>query len=729
MKSNMSKKFDEHKARGLRCMADGGLVGNRMQRMEQIAGATMPVALSANPGMASMASQPQPQPQPIAASPAPVAQPMSAEEAEWQRIKAEKLAPKPTLMSNVKKVFGFADGGTLRSVSSKIVPNDPNAMKVRTLTGQIGVRGADGGKAKDMIKTHGLRGALRHTEVHEGPGMVYGPGTRTNDKVPAMLSNEEAVLPGDTVEAIGGEEGVNALIAATHTPVNKPNLRNGVMHAANGVPPRFGDLEMMRPVQSLPAPVAAPAAPPVAAPNSSYDVGKRIGESVRNIGAKAGAARGLVGSAVATAPLFGFGDYKIDDPGVDSSLMGTLRAAGNQISSAFKGTALPSDREATQATLRKGAVEAGLDSMSGLTKTFDAVTGLVGLNPDTSGDLARTVQNDLGGAVRTPSSTPAAPVPDFSNVKSGSSTTAGARPAQPTDWEGRGAPLQTRAGREAQLRAAYAPTQYEPTDNRSLRERDPAGFDMPARTIGEAIIKNRDAKRGLRTQRLQMELDQRERDSVRQYGAAAERNAVTLRGQDMTAKTAGEAAVRDQANKDRQYKLDVAKYGDEQAKSLQQRRESGAKATQERIASMIPPSADGKPDAVKTARYMTGLNAALGNKIAQTKAHLAKNPGDAQAKAWLEKAESEGMGAMDDESIRKFVSGMEAKELAEQEHSNWNPFGGTAVNSDAPVTSMKLKKGFIFDDYVTDRGDVIPARSVNKRDGLRNTNMDILKGR
>src|SRR5690349_16219870 len=112
MKSKITKQFEDHAKRGLRCMADGGIVGNRMQRMEAMAGATSPVSLSANPGMS------QPQAAPVQA-PQPAPAQLTSEEAEWQRIKAAKLAPKPTVMSSVKKVFGFADGGSLRDINAK----------------------------------------------------------------------------------------------------------------------------------------------------------------------------------------------------------------------------------------------------------------------------------------------------------------------------------------------------------------------------------------------------------------------------------------------------------------------------------------------------------------------------------------------------------------------------------------------------------------------------------
>lgn len=51
--------------------------------------------------------------------------------------------------------------------------------------------------------------------THVGPGVVNGPGGPREDKVPAMLSDEEAVLPAKTVQAMGGPDAVEHLIQVT----------------------------------------------------------------------------------------------------------------------------------------------------------------------------------------------------------------------------------------------------------------------------------------------------------------------------------------------------------------------------------------------------------------------------------------------------------------------------------------------------------------------------------
>jgi len=69
---------------------------------------------------------------------------------------------------------------------------------------------ADGGE----IRSRGLRMA---DGTHVGPGPVRGPGGPVDDKIPAMLSNGEYVIPADTVQKIGKGK-LDKLVDATHTP-------------------------------------------------------------------------------------------------------------------------------------------------------------------------------------------------------------------------------------------------------------------------------------------------------------------------------------------------------------------------------------------------------------------------------------------------------------------------------------------------------------------------------
>ena len=99
-------------------------------------------------------------------------------------------------------------------------------------------------------------------------GMVHGPGTSTSDSIPAVLSNGEAVLPADTVRALGPAN-VEATIAATHAPAGQGAYRRGRPAFADG---GLVDEEELRRRGAGTGPASAaavaqqPAPPPVVAP-------------------------------------------------------------------------------------------------------------------------------------------------------------------------------------------------------------------------------------------------------------------------------------------------------------------------------------------------------------------------------------------------------------------------------------------------------------------------------
>lgn len=72
-----------------------------------------------------------------------------------------------------------------------------------------GFKFADGGRVP--------RGLRMADGTHVGPGPVSGPGGPVDDKIPAMLSNGEYVIPADTARKIG-KKNLDKLVAETHTP-------------------------------------------------------------------------------------------------------------------------------------------------------------------------------------------------------------------------------------------------------------------------------------------------------------------------------------------------------------------------------------------------------------------------------------------------------------------------------------------------------------------------------
>lgn len=72
--------------------------------------------------------------------------------------------------------------------------------------------------------------------MRASPGMVHGPGSTTSDSVPVDLSKHEYVLPADTTAHVG-KENLDALVAATHTPVAVQHGMRAPTHLANGGQP------------------------------------------------------------------------------------------------------------------------------------------------------------------------------------------------------------------------------------------------------------------------------------------------------------------------------------------------------------------------------------------------------------------------------------------------------------------------------------------------------------
>jgi hypothetical protein len=78
------------------------------------------------------------------------------------------------------------------------------------MAGGIALRKADGGQVRKALK-------LADGGTHLGKGPVRGPGGPIDDKIPAMLSDGEYVLPADTTAKIGKDK-LDKLVKETHTP-------------------------------------------------------------------------------------------------------------------------------------------------------------------------------------------------------------------------------------------------------------------------------------------------------------------------------------------------------------------------------------------------------------------------------------------------------------------------------------------------------------------------------
>ena len=125
------------------------------------------------------------------------------------------------------------------------------------------------------------------------------------------------------------------------------------------------------------APQAAAGTAPAAATRAEQ-LGRMAGKATR-VGLRVG------GGMAATAPLAGFGDYKADTGGVDTSLGGTL---GYLAKGEFDNALISTSGEAGEALA---------DSGRGIAKTADWVAGLVGAKPDLTGAYDKMIADKFGG--------------------------------------------------------------------------------------------------------------------------------------------------------------------------------------------------------------------------------------------------------------------------------------------------------------------------------------------
>lgn len=116
-------------------------------------------------------------------------------------------------------IYGQEFNGRMQGYQTKVQAQGALMQGIGSLAGTAlggwasgGFKGfADGGSIKK-------RSALRLADgAHVGAGPVSGPGGPVDDKVPALLSDGEYVLPADTTAKIGKAK-LDKLVKETHTP-------------------------------------------------------------------------------------------------------------------------------------------------------------------------------------------------------------------------------------------------------------------------------------------------------------------------------------------------------------------------------------------------------------------------------------------------------------------------------------------------------------------------------
>lgn len=196
--------------------------------------------------------------------------------------------------------------------------------------------------------------------------------------------------------------------------------------------------------------------------------------------------------------------------------------------------------------------------------------------------------------------------------------------------------------------------------------------------------------------------------------------AATLRAAQIKAASDESKALRDQANADRTFRAGR----DDAAAALEGRRRddkrASAKAFSDRVLTMVG-TVDGKPDLETAATITNGANAFLANKMVEIEALLKADPKNQKALALKRDIETNGLDSIDEDTMRTLVLGQKANRVA-RENDGWtiNPWAGTAVNTDTPVTSLREQRNMILpNQYITNNGQKIPAGAIEDNPDLR----------
>ena len=221
--------------------------------------------------------------------------------------------------------------------------------------------------------------------------------------------------------------------------------------------------------------------------------------------------------------------------------------------------------------------------------------------------------------------------------------------------------------------------------------------------------------------------------------------AIQTRGQDITSADGrygheltaanNRARLRYDMNKDqRDYGFSREKFTEEQSKTNFDARQKAQKDITDEIASYLPPGPDGKPDLAAAANHMGALNAHVSSRMEQLQQHLQLNPNDKTAASELQGLQARGVAQLSPQAKREFLVGKRAADVAKDTATgSLTPWGTAAVESDAPIKSLRKQKTLFGHDYISDRGDVIPGRYIDKADtslgigGRTNRNYDSLK--
>lgn len=181
----------------------------------------------------------------------------------------------------------------------------------------------------------------------------------------------------------------------------------------------------------------------------------------------------------------------------------------------------------------------------------------------------------------------------------------------------------------------------------------------------------------------------------------------------------------DMAKDQRDYNLNVEKYGVEKSANALKQREASEKNLREQILGQLPPvrDKDGKmvPDEQGAAQYMRAAYARLGERESALRQELQQNPKNAQAAAELESLRHYGVAALsaDPSANNQFMTGMQARSDARGD-AGWAPWSADrgAGASSKPITSLKWDDGSLLDGYRDQDGNWIPEHVIDQGGSL-----------
>lgn len=179
----------------------------------------------------------------------------------------------------------------------------------------------------------------------------------------------------------------------------------------------------------------------------------------------------------------------------------------------------------------------------------------------------------------------------------------------------------------------------------------------------------------------------------------------------------------DMAKDQRDYNLNVEKYGVEKSANALKQREASEKNLREQILGQLPlvPDKDGKmvPDEQGAAQYMRAAYARLGERESALRQELQRNPGNTQAAGELESLQHYGLAALsaDPSANNQFMTGMQARGLLRKE-SGWTPWSADRAGgaSAKPVTGFYKDNDSIWGGY-RDQDDNWAPDYVIEREG------------